>query len=513
MVARIAQELEWDSLKAELRRVTPEVFGGYGDVTNLVAGKWDGAGRPREYRTPVDGRALGALPMLDRSAAVTAVEAARREADTWGAVPLAERRARVKQCLGDLAAHRDLLARLLVWEIGKSFKTALADVDRCISGVAWYETEIEAMLEGRAPLGLVSNIASWNYPLSVLWHAVLVQALAGNAVVAKTPTDGGLYALTLSAALARRAGLPVSLVSGGGAEIGDVLVEHAAVDALAYVGGKANGRAIAQRLAGKKRAMLEMEGINCWGIWGFSDWDRLCAQIKKGYEYGKQRCTAYARFVVERRLFPRFLETYVAAVSGLRVGNPTLAARGGEELCDVDFGPLIRPSVVQMLNERIAEAERRGAVVLYRGRLDDARFLPGQDASAYFAPTAVLGVPRNTDLYHHEPFGPVDVFVVVDSLAELVTEMNVSNGCLVASMASDDIDAARALALEIRAFKIGINELRSRGDRAEVFGGFGSSWTGCFVGGKYLVDAVTSGPPGAPLYGNFGDASLLPELR
>lgn len=71
-------------------------------------------------------------------------------------------------------------------------------------------------MEGRKPLGLISNIASWNYPLSVLIHAVLVQCLAGNSVIAKTPTDGGIHAVTLAMALARRRGLPVSLVSGSG---------------------------------------------------------------------------------------------------------------------------------------------------------------------------------------------------------------------------------------------------------------------------------------------------------
>src|SRR5918911_991232 len=74
------------------------------------------------------------------------------------------------------------------------------DVDRALDGVRWYVEEIESMLGDRTPLdGPVSNIASWNYPMSVLVHAMLVQALAGNAVIAKTPTDGGVACLTLAA--------------------------------------------------------------------------------------------------------------------------------------------------------------------------------------------------------------------------------------------------------------------------------------------------------------------------
>ena len=90
-------------------------------------------------------------------------------------------------------------------------------MDRTIRGVRWYLEEIEPMVAGRQPLaGPVSNIASWNYPLSVLVHAMLVQLLAGDGVIAKTPTDGGLCALTLSAALMRRCELPVTLLSGSG---------------------------------------------------------------------------------------------------------------------------------------------------------------------------------------------------------------------------------------------------------------------------------------------------------
>ena len=89
--------------------------------------------------------------------------------------------------------------------------------------------------------------------------------------------------------------------------------------------------------------------------------------------------------------------------------------------------------------------------------------------------------------------------------------MNVSNGCLVSSIASDDPAIAKRVASELRAFKVGVNTVRSRGDREEVFGGIGQSWKGCFVGGKYLVLAVTQGAPDEKLYGNFPTYSQLPE--
>lgn len=91
---------------------------------------------------------------------------------------MTERKARISATLDALTEHRELLALLLVWEIGKPWKLAQADVDRAIDGVRWYVSEIDRMLADRTPLpGPVSNIASWNYPMSVLIHAMLVQAL------------------------------------------------------------------------------------------------------------------------------------------------------------------------------------------------------------------------------------------------------------------------------------------------------------------------------------------------
>jgi acyl-CoA reductase-like NAD-dependent aldehyde dehydrogenase len=143
--------------------------------------------------------------------------------------------------------------------------------------------------------------------------------------------------------------------------------------------------------------------------------------------------------------------------------------------------------------------------------VQESMFFPNQDVSAYVGPAALLNIPKNCRLYHSEPFGPLDTIVVVDHIEELVSEMNVSNGALVSSIACDDPKIAKRVASELRGFKVGINSVKSRGDRDEVFGGVGQSWKGCFVGGKYLVLAVTQGEPDEKLYGNFPDYSRMPE--
>jgi acyl-CoA reductase-like NAD-dependent aldehyde dehydrogenase len=512
MSLRTANGTVWADVLNQAVTATPEGFVD-GRLRNLISGAWIDTGAPAALTTPVDGTVLSHLGRVDAAAALTAVRSAAAEHRAWTGTPLAERKARVVAAVDALAGHRDLLALLLVWEIGKPWRLACADVDRALDGVRWYVDQIDRQVAGREPLaGPISNIASWNYPMSVLVHAELVQLLAGNAVIAKTPTQGGAVCLTVAHALMCRAGLPATLLSGSGEELSEVLVRAPEIGAVAFVGGRAGGGKVAAALLDSdKRHFIEQEGLNAWGIWEFSQWDLLAKHLKKGFEYAKQRCTAYPRFVVQRDLVDEFLDMYLPVVRSVRFGHPLAVADADDPLPELDFGPLISAVKADELRRKVDEAIRQGAVPLYRGKLTDGSFLPGQDTGAYVAPTVLLAPPGRSRLMHAEPFGPVDTITVVDTTDELLSAMNASNGALVASLACDDEDLAGKLAADLQAFKVGINRPRSRGDREEPFGGRGASWKGCFVGGDLLVEAVTVGGPGERLYGNFPDYSDYPQ--
>ncbi|MEV7630046.1 aldehyde dehydrogenase family protein [Actinoplanes sp. NPDC089786] len=502
---------DWPTLYARCRQVAPQAFLPDG-LANYWGGLWRAGGATTPGVSPVDGTEIAGAPAVDQLTATAAVRSAYDQHRTWADTPLSERKTRVLAALDALREHRDLLSLLLVWEIGKPWRLATADVDRCLDGVRWYVDEIDGMLAGRTPLpGPVSNIASWNYPMSVLMHAMLVQVLAGNAAIGKAPTDGGVSCLTLAVALAAREGLPLTLISGSGAKLSSVLVGAPEVGCVSFVGGRDVGGQVAARLLSTdKPHVLEQEGLNCWGVWEFSQWELLSGLVRKSFEYGKQRCTAYPRYVVQRRLFDAFLAAYLPAVREVRFGHPLAVAAAGDPLPDLEYGPLISHAKAKELNDIVEVAIARGGVPLHRGSLSDGRFLPGQPTDAYLPPVAMLAPPRSSPLHHAEPFGPVDTIVLVDTEAELLAAMNASNGSLVASLACDDEALAGRLAADVQAFKVGINRPRSRGDRDEVFGGRGASWRGAFVGGSLLVHSVTCGD--APRYGNFPSYSSYPSV-
>jgi acyl-CoA reductase-like NAD-dependent aldehyde dehydrogenase len=504
----------WSEAFNRCREIAPEAFDEDGRLRNLWGGQWRRSGTPLHSLSAVDGTPISGPPMIEQDEAREAIRAALDDHKEWRDVALSERKVRVRAAVDAMDAHRELLALLLVWEIGKPWRLALTDVDRALDGVRWYLDGIDTMIDGRGPLpGPVSNIASWNYPMSVLMHAMLVQMLAGNGAIAKTPTDGGAACLTLASALARREGLPISLVSGSGSRLSSALVRAPEIGCLAFVGGRSAGGQVAAALVDTgKRHFLEQEGLNAWGIWDFSQWDVLAAHLKKGFEYGKQRCTAYPRYVVQRQLFDQFLEMYLPVISSVRFGHPLAVEADDDPLPELDYGPVITADKATELAAKVDEAIAKGGIPLYRGDLAEGRFLDRQDTAAYVPPVAVLSPPASCALHHAEPFGPVDTIVVVDSEAELLAAMNASNGALVASLASDDEVLARRLAGELQAFKVGVNKPRSRGDRDEPFGGRGASWKGAFVGGAHLARAVTVSPdPNERLVGNFPSYSLFPD--
>ncbi|MDA2966590.1 MAG: aldehyde dehydrogenase family protein [Actinomycetota bacterium] len=499
----------WNEIFGRAREAAPEAFGS-DRLANHMGGEWKFVGETKPHAVSIDGSLIPGPPRVDHDTAVLAVDQAKLQHVAWSQVPLDERQRRVFHAVTLLREHRDTIALLLMWEIGKPWRIACADVDRCVDGVDWYLGEIERQMQGRTPLqGPISNIASWNYPLSVLVHAELVQLLAGNAVIAKTPSQGGFHALTLSHALMARAGLPVTLLSGVGGELSDALISSTQLGALAFVGGRSNGRKAASMLADlRRRHILEQEGLNAWGIWNFSQWSLLAGHVKKGFEYAKQRCTAYPRYVIQRQLLPDFLAMYTEVVASLNFGNPFAVESADDPFQDFDFGPVISQNKATDLQARYDEAIRIGGIPLICGDLRAGKFIDGQDTSAYVAPACVLNPPSNWSLHHSEPFGPLDSIVLVDTESELLAAMNVSNGALVASIATDDPSLAQRLRPDVQSFKFGVNAPRSRGDRAEVFGGRGASWRGAFVGGDLLIDSVTDGD--RPLFGNFPNGSQYP---
>jgi acyl-CoA reductase-like NAD-dependent aldehyde dehydrogenase len=390
---------EWRTVYGRARAAAPEAFGDEGPL-NYWGGRWRPEGEPEAATSPIDGSAVTGPPRLDAGSAHRAVRDSFHEHRTWRVASLEDRKARVSASVDALAAHRELLALLLVWETGKTWASAGADVDRCVDGVRRCLGKIDGLLEGRSPSrGPVADVADGEHPMGVLMRAMLVQALAGSAVIAEAPADGGANCLTLAIALAGRHGLPFTLLSG---------TESSAVLEGSHVISK--------------RIVLAGIGPKSWGIPAPDS--PLAERVRQSFEDG----SSSRRYVVLRSLSEEFLAAYLPLARSRVFGHPLAVESPEDSLPALGSGPVISDRKVKDLLGTVDEAIGGGAVPLCRGEREAGKFIPGQDKSAYFPPVSILGPPTSSPLYRGDPGGPVDVIVLVDTVAELPAETGVSAG-------------------------------------------------------------------------------------
>ena len=135
---------DWSVLYRTVRSVAPEAFTEEGFLAGVWGESWHAVGTPRQMYSPNDGTPLALSLDLDRGTAQVAVKAAAAEGAGWAALPLEERCERVRAAVNLLRVHRDTLALLLVWEIGKPLTQSRTSVDRMLEGVEWYLAESES---------------------------------------------------------------------------------------------------------------------------------------------------------------------------------------------------------------------------------------------------------------------------------------------------------------------------------------------------------------------------------
>ncbi len=338
----------------------------------------------------MDGTPIPGPPRIDFDTAMEAVAAAGQPSIAIGA-----RSTSRATGPGDRGRRRDGRApRPARAAAGLGDRQAVAAGLRRRRPVRWTECagtsgEIERQLSvgrpARSPLpGPVSNIASWNYPMSVQVHAELVQVLAGNAVVAKTPSQGGFHCLTLAHAFMRRAGLPVTLLSGVGA--------RARRRAHPRRGASARWRSSAAAPTAARPpcrwptpgagTCSSRKGSTPGAIWDFTQWDaarRAPAQGLRVRQAALHRLPAVRRAAAAVR--PRSWRPTCRWSRGVRFGHPLAVERRPTTRCPTSTSARSStPPRPADLAERLDEAlARRGPSRCTAGRSSDGAFLDGQD--------------------------------------------------------------------------------------------------------------------------------------
>ncbi|MFC0804892.1 aldehyde dehydrogenase family protein [Ensifer sp. P24N7] len=392
-----------------------------------------------------------------------AVTAARRAFDKDGWPKLSGReRARYLRAIADgIRARQGEIARLEVIDNGKPLPEAdwdVADAAGCFDFYAGLAEQLDndpeepiALADARftskavrEPIGVAGAIIPWNYPLLMAAWKVAPALAAGCTVVLKPAEVTSLTALEL-AAVADEAGLPpgvLNIVTGAGSVAGQALIDHKAVDKLAFTGsGPVGSKIMAAAARDIKRVSLELGGKSPFVVFDDADIDEAVEWIMFGIFWNQgQVCSATSRVLVQERIYDRLLSRLIEETKKIMIGN------GLEE--GVLLGPLVSRHQYEQVLRAIEAAKAAGATIACGGKRPE-----GFDRGYYLEPTILTDVPLESDAWREEIFGPVlciRPFSTEDEAIELANDSRF--GLAAAVMSKDDVRAERVAA----AFRAGI---------------------------------------------------------
>ena len=325
----------------------------------------------------------------------------------------------------------------------------------------------------RVPYGVIAAVTPFNGPANLLIQKVAPALAVGNAIVVKPSPPGTEVALLLARAM-KEAGIPDGLynVVPGGREAARLLAAHALVALVTVTGSTAAGNELA-RAAGAKKFVGEL-GSNAANI-VCADADLADAATRiagAAFEASGQQCISAQRVIVERPVFDRFLDLFVAAANKLKVGDPEDAA--------TDVGPMVSVAAADRVAQMIDDAVSKGGKLV----------LKPQRHGAVLGPAIVANAPPEARLMREEAFGPV---VVVQSVADVDAALELANSSefgLQGACFTASLETAFKVSRKLRVGSLWINDASRFRLDSYPFGGVGASGFGR-EGVRYAMEELS----------------------
>jgi acyl-CoA reductase-like NAD-dependent aldehyde dehydrogenase len=465
------------------------------EAQQFIGGEWTDAadGGTFDDLDPFSGDTVARVPAGGGDDAQRAIDAAAAAFPAWSQTPPAERQRVFLTAAGILERRQDEVVSWLARETGSTFGFAMFQshfvpgLFRQAAALAYaplgeiLPSDTGAFSMGvRRPVGVVGAIAPWNAALILSARAIAAPMALGNTVVLKpselSPYAGGL----LWGEIFAEAGLPAGVLNivthapGEAGAIGDRLVEDPRVRVINFTGSTETGRRLAEA-AGRnlKRIVLELGGHNPLIVLADADLEYAVNATTFGaFLHQGQICMSARRIIVERPIAEEFVQRLAEKTKSLKAGDPNEH--------DTIIGPLINESALQMVKDRVDDAVARGAKVLAGGKA----------VGPVYEATLLADVPADAEFAKHETFGPVASIDVVDSAEEAVERANATSYGLASGIITSDADKGLALAQQIQAGIVHVND-QPVGDEPQMpFGGVKDSGLGRF-GGTAVIDEFT----------------------
>jgi acyl-CoA reductase-like NAD-dependent aldehyde dehydrogenase len=457
--------------------------------SNYINGEWAKSVSKKTFNSinPANNEeVVGTFQASNEQDVKLAIEAGKKAFPNWASTSPSKRAAILNKAANLLEQNADQLAEELTREEGKPVSDAKNEVIRSAQTLRFYAVEGQTFTgetfpnddpnmkvsTEREPLGVVSVITPWNFPISIPSRKIAPALMMGNTVVFKPSSDTPLIAVRLVEAL-HNAGIPegvINLVTGKASDVGDLLVTHPAIRAVTFTGSTAAGEDIHSKSSFTTRTQMELGGKNPIIVMDDADIDLAATlTVNGGYSLSGQACTGTSRVIVLKEVRDAFVQKLIEKASALKIGS------GFED--GVKIGPLANAKQLKNVLNYIEIGKEDGADLVYGGeRLTNGDYSQGY----YVQPTIFTNVHRDMRIAKEEIFGPVIAVIEVDSYEEAIAVANDVDYGLSASIVTNNLKLAHQFTKEIQAGTVKVNRTTTGNLMNAPFGGLKSSSTSTF---------------------------------
>ncbi|MDO4696470.1 MAG: aldehyde dehydrogenase [Neisseria sp.] len=453
-------------------------------LSMYINGKFDDAAQGWvEVLNPATEDVIAKEPQAGEAEVSRAVEAAYAAQPAWERLPAVERGAYLKKIAAGIRERADELTDTIVAEGGKTKDLARIEVlftaDYLDYQAEWarrYEGEIiqsdrprENIFLFKRPLGVIAGILPWNFPFFLIARKMGPALVTGNTIVIKpssvTPINCQIFAEIVDSV-----GLPAGVfnVVNGGKETGTFLAGHPKVAMVSLTGSvRAGAEVMATAAPNITKVSLELGGKAPAIVLKDADLDLAVKSILASRVGNTgQICNCAERVYVHSSIKDAFAEKMVAAMKGVRYGNPAEAAEGALEM-----GPLIEERAAKAVEAKVARAVEQGATLVLGGKRADGK-------GFFFEPTVLTDVHNGMDIMKEETFGPVLPIATFETLDEAVALANDCEYGLTSSVYTNNLNEAFYVTRRLQFGETYVNR-----ENFEAMQGFHAGWKKSGIGG------------------------------
>lgn len=434
---------------------------------------------------PATGKVYTLIPDSDEEDVMVAVDAAEKAFPIWSNMSIEERSKILVRLSEGIERNMDAFVQAESRDNGKPVSLAAhVDIPRAVSNFHFFATAITHFaseshhMEGvginfttRKPIGIVGCISPWNLPLYLFSWKIAPALAAGNCVIAK-PSEITPYTAAMLGKIAQEAGMPdgvLNILHGTGPKVGDAIVKHPKIKAISFTGGTKTGEYIA-RTAGPmfKKLSLELGGKNPNIIFADCNFDEmLSTTIRSSFANQGQICLCGSRIFVERPIYEKFKEAFVAKVSRSKVSFPSDP--------EAKLGAIVSESHMEKILSYIQLAKEEGGTILTGG--NRVYLSAPYDQGYYIEPTIIEGLSYDCRTNQEEIFGPVVTITPFDTEEEALMMANSTMYGLAGTIWTTNLNRAHRVADQLQSGIVWVNAWLVR-DLRTPFGGVKASGVG-----------------------------------